>query len=43
MNGYYYGIKKDLGLLKKCGHGSDFDHVTEHVYDNLRPACKKGY
>ena len=43
MNGNYYKVKEELGLIGKCGHGSDFDHETEHVFNDLRPRSKKGY
>ena len=43
MNSHCYGIKKDLGLIAKCSHGSEFDHDTEHVFNDLRPKSKKGY
>lgn len=32
-----------MGLIAKCGHGDDFDHETEHVFNDLRPKSKKGY
>ena len=43
MDNSYYNIKKDLGLIAKCSHGSEFDHDTEHVFNDLRPKSLKGY
>ena len=43
MDANYYVIKEDLGLIPTCGHGSDFDHDTENVFNDLRPKSKHGY
>ncbi len=43
MNLNFYGIKKELGLIAKCSHGSEFDHDTEEIFYDLRPKSKKGY
>ena len=36
-------MKKDLGLTKDCDHGSDFDHETENVFNELRPRSMKNF
>ena len=43
MDDNYHHIKVDLGLIAKCSHGSEFDHETEHVFNDLRPKSRSGY
>ena len=43
MNNCYHGMKQKSGLVNKCGHGSNFDHESENVFNDLRPRSMKGY